>query len=416
MKQGNDRRNTGAGKRFFISVGHDQKVNVGLRLLRNGRPQMEGGREGRSRTRTPPGRDDQSQDVPSHPPSRPGPTTIFLLASRQTSGQEASRGFHSSGDVPCGTMEGNGTLMLSLDGFIDVNTYRWVYFLFLLAMYILILCSNGTIICLVWIYRNLHEPMYVFIACLSLNSLFLSTAIYPKLFADVLSNHQSISLSFCLVQFYFFYSLGASDITLLLVMSYDRYVSICRPLRYASVMGTRRVSLFLALAWFLPACVMMVTISMQSKQKICSLTSGGFFCNATVLKIYCTIPLPTMGWTFFAVSTVALIPVSLILFTYVKIFIVSSYHSLAWKKAVDTCLPHVIVLIATVGLVMCDGVVGLLGSALPKSVQLIMTVQTVVYAPLLNPIVYGLKLKKIRKHVEKLFRSNHVGLMANGLE
>ncbi|KAM9806836.1 olfactory receptor 1P1-like [Syngnathus typhle] len=281
-------------------------------------------------------------------------------------------------------MEGNGTLMLSLDGFIDVDT-------------------------------NLHEPMYVCIACLSLNSLFLSTTVYPKLFADVLSKHQSISLSFCLLQFSFFYSFGASDITLLLVMSYDRYVSICRPLRHASVMGPRRVSVCLALAWFVPACLLMVTISMQSKQKVCSWTLGGFFCNGAMLKIYCMIPMPLMGWTFFAVSTVALLPVLLILFTYVKIFIVS-YRSLAWKKAVDTCLPHVIVLIATVALVLCDGVIGILGSVLPKSVQLIMTVQTVVYTPLLNPMVYGLKLKEIRKHIDKLFCSNHVGAMANPLE
>ncbi|KAM9807016.1 olfactory receptor 1P1-like [Syngnathus typhle] len=402
MKQGNDIGN----------MAFSYQCNIGPR--QEGQSGIEEGKATKGRSRTPPGRVGQSQDAPTHPDR---PTTIFLFASRQTStsGQDASRLCHSSRDVSRVTMEGNGTLRLSLDGFIGLDTYKWVYFLFLLAMYILILCSNSTIICLVWIHRNLHEPMYVCIACLSLNSLFLSTTIYPKLFVDVLSNHQSISLSFCLVQFFFFYTLGMSDIALLLVMSYDRYVSICRPLRYASVMGARRVSVCLALAWFLPACPLMATISMQSKQKICSLTSGGIFCNGAMLKIYCMIPMSVLGWTFFGISTVVLLPVLLILFTYVKIFIVC-YHSLAWKKAVDTCLPHLIVLIATVALVLCDAVIALLGSVLPKSVQLITTLQTVVYAPLLNPILYGLKLKEIRKHIEKLFRSNHVGAMANQVE
>ncbi|XP_061917902.1 olfactory receptor 8A1-like [Entelurus aequoreus] len=70
-----------------------------------------------------------------------------------------------------------------------------MYFVILLTLYILILCTNGTIICLIWIHRNLHEPMYIFIAALSLNSLLFSTVIYPKLFIDVLSQKQIISHS-----------------------------------------------------------------------------------------------------------------------------------------------------------------------------------------------------------------------------
>uniref|UniRef100_A0A3Q2YYZ3 Olfactory receptor n=1 Tax=Hippocampus comes TaxID=109280 RepID=A0A3Q2YYZ3_HIPCM len=280
---------------------------------------------------------------------------------------------------------------------------RYVYVMFFLALYVLILCSNCIIICLIWIHRNLHEPMYIFIAALSLNSLFFSTAIYPKLVVAVLSNQQSVSYSGCLVQVFFFYSLGSSDILLLLAMAYDRYVSICRPLQYASTMGTTCVSICLASAWFVPVCLMSVTVVVQSKQKICSVTLTGIICNATMMNIHCTLPKFLAMWTLFTLSVMAVIPVLFIFFTYFKIFMVA-YHSQGevWKKAVDTCLPHLIVLLATFSLMTFDIIIGLLESVLPKNVRLILTLQTLVYNPLLNPIIYGLKMTEIRKHIKRL--------------
>ncbi|XP_077384306.1 olfactory receptor 2AG2-like [Festucalex cinctus] len=306
-------------------------------------------------------------------------------------------------------MDRNGTLMLNLGGFIDVEQYRYVYLMFFLVLYVLILCSNGVIICLIWIHRNLHEPMYVFIAALSLNSLLFSTVIYPRLCADVLSNQQTISYSACLIQLFFFYSLGGSDILLLLAMSYDRYVSICRPLQYASTMGTTTVSIFLAVAWFVPACQVLVTIAFQSKQKICSLTLGGLFCNAAMMKVYCMLPAYLTVWTLTCVTCTALLPVLFILFTYFKIFTVAyRSHGEVCKKVVDTCLPHLLVLMATFSLITFEIIIVPLEYVFPKNVRLILTLQTVVYNPLFNPIIYGVKMKEIQKHIKKLLCCNRV--------
>ncbi|XP_077432142.1 olfactory receptor 6N2-like [Vanacampus margaritifer] len=310
----------------------------------------------------------------------------------------------------------NGTVMLNLGGLIDVDKYRYVYLMFFLLLFVLILCSNCIIICLIWIHRNLHEPMYIFIAALSLNTLLFSTVIYPKLLVDILSHQQRISYSACLVQLFFFYSFGASDIMLLLAMSYDRYVSICRPLQYASTMSTTTVSVFLALSWFVPACLMSAKVVIQSKQKICSLSFGGFFCNNIMVKIYCRLPAYLTVWTSMGLSIMAVI-VLFIFFTYFKIFMVA-YRSNGEvrKKVVDTCLPHLLVLMATVCLMAFDVIIGLHESVLPKNVQLVLTLQTVVYNPLFNPIIYGAKMKKIRKHIKKMLRCNHVRISKTQVE
>ncbi|XP_061676332.1 olfactory receptor 1500-like [Syngnathoides biaculeatus] len=300
-------------------------------------------------------------------------------------------------------MEWNGTLVLSLGGYVEVDKYRYVYFVFFMVLYVLILSSNCIIICVIWIHRNLHEPMYVFIATLSLNSLVFSTVIYPKLIVDVLSQKQRVSYSVCLVQIFFFYSSAGSDFMLLSAMAYDRYVSICRPLQYVTTMDTITVSVFLALAWFFPVCQMLVTTIIQSKQKVCSFTLGGFYCNVSMIKIHCTTPKFLTVWSSMSLINLGVIPVLFIVFTYIKIFIVAfRSHREVWRKAVDRCLPHLIVLFTFTCLVFFDIITELLESVLPKSLQLIMSLQIVVFNPLFNPIMYGLMMKEIWKHIKRL--------------
>ncbi|XP_077481003.1 olfactory receptor 10K1-like [Stigmatopora argus] len=315
-------------------------------------------------------------------------------------------------------MEWNGTVVLSFGGFVEVEKYGYVYFLLLFPLYVFILCSNGIIIFLIWTHRNLHEPMYIFIAALSLNSILFSTVIYPKLFVDVLSNEQSISYQGCLVQVFFFYCLGSSDLFLLLAMAYDRYVSICRPLQYSTAMSKVTVRIFLTLAWFVPVFQITVTIIMQSRQKVCNLTLLGFFCNATMIQIHCTTPIYLSMWTLFTLVNTAVIPMFLIFLTYMKIFMnIYNSHGEVRNKAISTCLPHVTVLIMTISMMALDVVIGLLDTVISKKVSLIMNLQVLVYNPLFNPIMYGLKMKEIWKHLRRLLLCrSHVEKMNIGAE
>ncbi|XP_053184049.1 olfactory receptor 11A1-like [Scomber japonicus] len=293
---------------------------------------------------------------------------------------------------------------ITLGGYVEVDKYRYVYFLIIFTVYILIILSNSTIVYLIWTHQNLHEPMYIFIAALLVNSVLLSTAIYPKLMIDSLSEKQIISYSACLFQFHIFYSLGGSEFLLLSAMAYDRYVSICKPLQYPVIMRKTTVSIFLLLAWLLPAPQVAVVAGLSANKKLCNFSLKAIFCNNTVYKLQCVVSREQIIHNIVVLLNVALIPVLFIIFTYTRILIISYRSSRdVRKKAAQTCLPHLIVLINFSCLCAYDVITIQLESDFPKTVRLIMTLQIVMYHPLLNPVMYGLKMKEISKHLKKLF-------------
>ncbi|XP_044071822.1 olfactory receptor 6N2-like [Siniperca chuatsi] len=293
---------------------------------------------------------------------------------------------------------------VTLGGHVEVDKYRYVYFVIMFTVYILIICSNSTIVYLIWIHQSLHEPMYIFIAALLLNSVLLSTAIYPKLLIDFLSEKQIISYSACLFQFHIFYSLGGSEFLLLAAMAYDRYVSICKPLQYPTIMNKTTVTIFLVFAWILPASQVAVPAGLSVNKKLCSFILKGFFCNNTVYKLQCVVSRAQIIHDMVILLNVALLPVLFILFTYTRILVIS-YRSCreVRKKAAQTCLPHLIVLINFSCLCAYDVITVQLESDFPKTVRLIMSLQIVMYHPLFNPVIYGLKMKHIYKHLRRLF-------------
>nr|XP_033474181.1 olfactory receptor 11A1-like [Epinephelus lanceolatus] len=293
---------------------------------------------------------------------------------------------------------------ITLGGHVEVDKYRYVYFVIMFIVYILIICSNSTIVYLIWVHKNLHEPMYIFIAALLLNSVLLSTAVYPKLLIDFLSEKQIISYSACLFQFQMFYSLAASEFLLLAVMAYDRYVSICKPLKYPTIMTKTTVSIFLVLAWVLPACEMAVPTGVSANKKLCTFILKGVFCNNTVYKLQCVISRARLIRDMIIMVNIELVPVLFILFTYTRIFLITYQNGReVRKKAAQTCLPHLIVLLNFSCLCVYDVIIIGLEPVFPEIVHLIMTLQIVLYHPLFNPIMYGLKMKEISKHLKRLF-------------
>ncbi|XP_037644778.1 olfactory receptor 6K3-like [Sebastes umbrosus] len=293
---------------------------------------------------------------------------------------------------------------ITLGGHVEVKKYRYVYFLVIFTVYILIICSNSTILYLIFIHKNLHEPMYIFIAALLLNSVVYSTAIYPKLLVDILSEKQITSYSACLFQFYIFYAVGSSEFLLLSAMAYDRYVSICKPLQYPTIMTKNTVSIFLFFAWLLPACHIALPTILSAETKLCNLTLQGIFCNNAIYKLQCVSSrLITINGVV-ALLNLAILPMLFIIFTYTKILIITHRSCReVRKKAAETCLPHLLVLISFSCLSAYDIAIVRVGSNFPKIVNSIMTLQIVLYHPLFNPIIYGLKMKEISKHLKRLF-------------
>lgn len=292
---------------------------------------------------------------------------------------------------------------ITFAGHLEVENYRYLYFVIMFTVYILIICSNSTIVFLIVIHKNLHEPMYIFIAALLTNSVLFSSNVYPKLLIDFLSKKQIISYQACLFQTFTFYFLVTSEYLLLAVMAYDRYVSINNPLRYPTIMREKNVNISLVLAWFIPACHIAVPIIANANTKLCSFTLKGIFCNNSVNHLFCVKSSIMMTYGLVVLFNVAFLPMFFILFTYTKILVIA-YRSCkdVRKKAAQTCLPHLIVLFNYICFLTYDMIIVRLESEIPKTLQFVMTLQMIIYNPLCNPIIYGLKMKEISKVLHKL--------------
>ncbi|KAM9710787.1 olfactory receptor 13C2-like [Menidia menidia] len=299
----------------------------------------------------------------------------------------------------------NGSLV-TLSGHVEINTFRYLYFSFMFAVYTLIICSSSTILYIIWIHKDLHEPMYIFIAALLFNSTLYSTVVYPKLLIDFLSEKQVISYSACLFQLFMFYSVGGSEYLLLGAMAYDRYVSICKPLRYPTLMGKNTVTTFLVLSWVIPACHIAVQVFLCAQAKLCSHSFKGIFCNNSILTLLCERSKLLTAFGVVTLLDVGILPVLFTVFTYTKIFIISYQSCKEFRgKAFETCLPHLLVLIGFTLFSSYDVFIARVESDFPQIARFVMTLQIILYHPLFNPFMYGLKMKEISKHLKRLFLS-----------
>ena len=143
----------------------------------------------------------------------------------------------------------SSVLVFTLSGLNVTMENRFVFFSFTALFYPLMVFCNLTVIFTIILHKKFHEPMYVFLCNLCVNGLFGTSGFYPKFMYDLLAHDHVISYTGCLIQIFVIYSSALSDFSTLTVMAYDRYLAICRPLEYHSIMTNQRV-----LEWILFCC------------------------------------------------------------------------------------------------------------------------------------------------------------------
>uniref|UniRef100_H2V2H1 Olfactory receptor n=1 Tax=Takifugu rubripes TaxID=31033 RepID=H2V2H1_TAKRU len=306
-------------------------------------------------------------------------------------------------------MDDPNVTYITFDAYVEMQKYRYLYFVIMLSAFVTILYSNGTVVYVIYAHENLHQPMYVFIAALLVNSLLYSTAVYPKLLVDSLSDRQVITYPVCLFQWFMFYSFGGSEFLLLAVMAYDRYLAICKPLQYSAIMRRRTVGIFLAVSWFLPFCCNAAAVALSARQKLCRFSINGILCSSTVHSLHCqdsnhTLRVAMSAYGLVLLFHLVVLSLVLILFSYIRILLVSYQSSKeVRRKAAQTCLPHLMILINFSCLCSYDVILAKAKIHVSRTTQLIMTFQVIMYHPLFNPFVYGLKMKEISKHLSAHF-------------
>uniref|UniRef100_A0A493SSD4 Olfactory receptor n=1 Tax=Anas platyrhynchos platyrhynchos TaxID=8840 RepID=A0A493SSD4_ANAPP len=289
--------------------------------------------------------------------------------------------------------------------FADTHELQLLHFALFLGIYLAALLGNSLILSAVACHHRLHTPMYFFLLNLALLDLGCISTTLPKAMANALWDTRAISYQGCAAQVFFFYFLIASEFYLLTVMAYDRYIAICKPLHYGSLVGSRACAQMAAAAWgsgFLNA--VLHTANTFSLPLCQGNAVDQFFCEIPqILKLSCSDAyLREVRALVFSVSLTFGCFVFIVL-SYVQIFraVLRMPSEQGRHKAFSTCLPHLVV----VSLFVSTGMFAYLKppSISFPSMDLVVAVLYSVVPPALNPLIYSMRNQDLKDAVRKIF-------------
>ncbi|XP_069064143.1 olfactory receptor 6F1-like [Pleurodeles waltl] len=288
-------------------------------------------------------------------------------------------------------------------GFKVNKEFQIFLFVVLCNIYIVTIFTNIVIIAVIRSSTSLHKPMYLFIGIFSFLEIWYPTATVPKFLTDLLTGSKSISFTGCITQFYFHFSLGATENFLLVTMAFDRYVAICSPLRYTVIM-THRLCIQLALGcWGVGFVTLVVTLIQISRLNFCGpKVINHYYCDfAPLLTLSCS-ETKSIELIFFILATVVLLGCLLVVIvSYVCIIftIIRMSSDRGRRKTFSTCASHLTVLAIFYGtaIFMFVKPTGRNSLQINKAVSVFPSIVT----PLLNPIIYTLRNKEIKNTLRK---------------
>ena len=237
------------------------------------------------------------------------------------------------------------------------SEHQNLFYALFLAMYVTTVVGNLLIIVLICLDPHLHTPIYLFLSNLSFSDLCFSSVTMPKLLQDMQSQDLSIPYADCLTQMYFFLFFGDLEDFLLVAMAYDRYVAICSPLHYTTVMSPRLCLFLVVLPWVLTTFHAMLHTLLMARLHFCADNMiAHFFCDmSALLKLSCSDTRVNELVIFFVGGLIIVIPFLLIITSYARIVssILKVPSARGICKAFSTCVSHLTVVSLFYGTVIC---------------------------------------------------------------
>ncbi|NXE57738.1 O52K1 protein, partial [Casuarius casuarius] len=280
--------------------------------------------------------------------------------------------------------------------------HRWISIPFSTAFAIALL-GNSTLLYVIKTEPSLHKPMFYFLSMLAVTDLVLSLTTVPKMLAIFWFNAQQITFTACLVQMFFLHAFCIMESAVLLAMAFDRYVAVCNPLRYSSILTNSLIAKIGLLALLRASGLMLPLPFLLHHLPYCrSHVVSHCYCeHMAVVKLACADTRFNNIYGIFVALFIGGLDLLSIGHSYLRIL--RTVLSLASKeerpKALGTCLSHICAILVFYTPVVLSSVIHRFGHHIAPCVHILMANLYLLFPPMMNPIVYGVKTKQIRDRV-----------------
>ncbi|KAM5124973.1 olfactory receptor 51E1-like [Mantella aurantiaca] len=305
-------------------------------------------------------------------------------------------------NTPCSNI---GQLVLS--GIPNLDEYNfWLGFL-IAIMYITAVLGNSTVLYIIKVEQELHQPMYIFLFLLAIVEILIATTVMPQMMEIFWFHQRQITFNLCLTQMFFLHFLSVVESGILLTMAIDRYVAICHPLRYSSIFTYRSIAK-ISVAITLRAAAAMIPFPLLIKRLPLfkrNFLTHSYCLHQEVMKLACVdIKVNVIYGLFIILYTMGLdslfISISYLLIIKTAVCLVRESS----LKAISTCAAHICaVLVYYIPLIGLSVVHRYPSDATPN-IHILFGNVYLLLPPVINPLIYGIKTKQIRHRLSKLLR------------
>ncbi|KAM8740953.1 olfactory receptor 5AC1-like [Acanthopagrus schlegelii] len=292
---------------------------------------------------------------------------------------------------------------LQLEGLNVSEDFTYPLFLFLFFSYLFIIVANLSIAVLVFIDKNLHQPMYLLFCNLSVNDI-LGNSILPRLLVNMLlpPSERLISYYECVVQAFTISMCSTCSHTVLMIMAFDRYVAICNPLRYAVIMTNKMLIKLTVSAWGVAFVLVGILLGLTIRLNRCRTVIRGLYCNnASLFKLSCenVVINNIYGLTFTVVLFTSSIGTMVLTYTKITAICLTRKNKSLNSKALKTCSTHLAVYL----IMLLSGFSIIILHRFPQysDYRKFASILYHIIPSSLNPIIYGMQSKEIRRFLSK---------------
>ncbi|XP_045687300.1 olfactory receptor 7A17-like [Phyllostomus hastatus] len=287
-------------------------------------------------------------------------------------------------------------------GFSQDSEHQPILFCLFLSMYLITVLGNLLIILTITSDSHFYMPMYFFLSNLSLADICFTSTTMPKMLVNIQTQSKVITYAGCITQMCFFNIFGVMDTLLLAMMAYDRFVAICHPLYYTLIMNLHLCGLLVLMSWFISTTYSLTQSLLTLRLSFCTNWEiSHFYCElAQALTIACSDTLINHILLYMGTTLLAIVPFLGILCSYIRIVSsilrISSGHGK--YKAFSTCGSH----LCTVSLFYGTGLGVYLSSDATSWRSMIASVMYTVVTPMLNPFIYSLRNRDMKRALQKV--------------